>query len=78
MTKDDIGNDLGLAGVLFDLAPRAEAIVRSDACQQVIQAGGAKPRPLAAAKQDFPGNDQDILARTHAKSLDIGAEWSND
>src|SRR2546423_8903850 len=69
MAKDHIGNDLGLGGVLFNLLPGTEAIVRSDSGQQVIQAGGAKPRPLAAGKQAVSGNDQDILASTHATSL---------
>src|SRR5438445_9643982 len=69
MAKDHIGNDLGLGGVLLDLLPRTEAIVRSDSGQEVIQAGGTKPRPLAAGEQDVSGNDQDILASTHGKSL---------
>src|SRR5438445_940266 len=69
MAKDHIGNDLGLAGVLLDLLPGTEAIVRSDSGQQVIQARGTKARPLAAGKQDVSGNDQDILASTHGKSL---------
>jgi hypothetical protein len=69
VAKHDIGDDLGLGGVLFDLAARPEAIIRADARQEVIEAGCAKARPLTAGKQDIPGDDQDILASTHAKSL---------
>lgn len=69
MAKHDIWNDLGLGGVLFDLPSRTEAIVRPDACQQVIETSGTKPCPLTAGKQNVPGNDQDILAGTHGKSL---------
>ena len=69
MAKDHIGNDLGLGGVLLDRLPGTEAIVRSDSGQQLIQAPGTKPRPLAAGKQNVSGNDQDILASTHGKSL---------
>src|SRR2546423_11082654 len=69
MAKDHIGNDLGLGGVFLDLLPGTEAIVRSDSGQQVIQAGGAKPRPLAAGEEDISRNDEDILASTHRKSL---------
>src|SRR5260370_41739577 len=69
VAKADIGDALGLGGVLLDLPPRTEAIVGSDACQQVIETGIAKPRPLTPGKQDVPGNNQDILAGTHDKSL---------
>src|SRR6202022_3461018 len=67
--KDDVGDDLWPGRALLDLAPWPEAVVRPHAHQQVIQSSGAKPRPLTAGKQKVPGDDQDILARTHGKSL---------
>jgi hypothetical protein len=69
VAKDDVGDDLGLSGVLLDLPPRTEVIVGSDACQQVIETSGAKPGPLTAGKQHVPGDDQDILAGTHDKKF---------
>ena len=78
MAKDDVRDDLWLSSVLLDFAPWPEAVVRPHTGQQVIQTSGAKPRPLTTAKQDVPGDDQDIFARTHGKSLDTTeAEWSN-
>src|SRR2546430_12671185 len=73
MAEDDVGNDLRFGRILFDLAPRAEAVVRAHPREQFVKAGRPKPRPLAAAEQDVPRDDQDILARAHALSLAMDA-----
>src|SRR5256885_15505242 len=80
MAEDDVGNDLRLGRILFDLAPRTKTVVRAHPREQLVETGRAKARPFAAAKQDVPRDDQDILARAHALSLamDAGDRVSRD
>src|SRR6267143_2197762 len=69
MAKDDVGDDLRFRRIFFDLATRTEPIVRAHPREQLVKPGRPKARPLAAAEQGVPGNDQDILARAHGLSL---------
>src|SRR6202158_2428072 len=71
VAKDDVGDDLRLGRVLFDLAAWTEPVVRAHPGEQLVKTGRPKARPFAAAKQRVPRNDQDILARAHGLSLAV-------
>src|SRR6267143_7148233 len=78
MAKDDVGDDLRFRRIFFDLATRTKPIVRAHPREQLVKPGRPKARPLAAAEQGVPRNDQDILARAHGLSLAMDAgPWAS-
>ena len=75
VTEDDVGNDLGLGGVLLDLAARPEPVTAANPRQQAGQVRVTKARPLVARKQGIARNDQDLFPCAHGMSL-IGLSQS--